>query len=79
MFSRDVVRRFSALPLGAFGELRSLIAVLPGGLFIGFLFIFEPSHEIMERFILRKLILQTRMRSHAVSDIWSDPSSTSIL
>ena len=28
--------------------------------------IFEPSHEIMELFVLRKLILQTRMRSHPV-------------
>ena len=38
----------------------------------------EPTHEIMVLFILRNLILQTRMRSHPVgldSDIWSDPSS----
>ena len=28
--------------------------------------IFEPSHEIMVLFILRKLILQTRMGSHPV-------------
>ena len=27
---------------------------------------FEPSHEIMSLFVLRKLILQTRMRSHPV-------------
>ena len=27
---------------------------------------FEPAHEIMALFILRKLILQTRMRSHLV-------------
>ena len=26
--------------------------------------VFEPSHEIMARFVLRKLILQTRMRRH---------------
>ena len=26
----------------------------------------EPSHEIMTLFVLRKLILQTRMRSHPV-------------
>ena len=26
----------------------------------------EPLHEIMVRFVLRKLILQTRMRSHPV-------------
>ena len=26
----------------------------------------EPSHEIMELFVLRKLIVQTRMRSHPV-------------
>ena len=26
--------------------------------------IFEPCHEIMALFVLRKLILQTRMRSH---------------
>ena len=32
---------------------------LPGG-------IFEPSHEIVVLFILRKLILQMRMRSHPV-------------
>ena len=32
---------------------------------------FEPSHEIMFVFILRKLILQTRMRSHPVwLDVW---------
>ena len=42
----------------------------------------EPCHEIMALFVLCKLILQTRMRSHPVgldSDFWSDPSSTSIL
>ena len=27
---------------------------------------FEPSHEIMVLFVLRKLILQTRMRNHPV-------------
>ena len=27
---------------------------------------FEPSHEIMVLFVLRKLILQTRMRSHPI-------------
>ena len=27
---------------------------------------FEPSYEIMALFVLRKLILQTRMRSHPV-------------
>ena len=26
----------------------------------------EPEHEIMALFVLRKLILQTRMRSHPV-------------
>ena len=26
----------------------------------------EPSHEIMVLFVLRKLILQTRMRSHSL-------------
>ena len=26
--------------------------------------IFEPAHEIMALFVLRNLILQTRMRSH---------------
>ena len=32
---------------------------------------FEPSHEIMALFVLRKLILQTRMRSHVVGlDVW---------
>ena len=31
----------------------------------------EPSHEIMVLFVLRKLILQTRMRSHPVGlDVW---------
>ena len=35
----------------------------------------EPCHEIMVLFVLRKLILQTRM----TSDFRSDPSSTSIL
>ena len=31
----------------------------------------EPSHEIMALFVLRKLILQTRMRSHPVGlDVW---------
>ena len=40
----------------------------------------EPSHEIMALFILRKLILQTRMRSHPVGlDVWLAPSSTSVL
>ena len=28
--------------------------------------LFEPAHEIMVLFVLRKLILQTRMRSHPV-------------
>ena len=33
--------------------------------------IFEPSHEIMVPFDLRKLIFQTRMRSHPVGlDVW---------
>ena len=32
---------------------------------------FEPSHEIMALFVLRKLILQPRMRSHPVGlDVW---------
>ena len=32
---------------------------------------YEPSHEIMVLFVLRKLILQMRMRSHPVRlDIW---------
>ena len=32
---------------------------------------YEPSHEIMVLFILRKLILQTRMPSHPVGlDVW---------
>ena len=31
----------------------------------------EPAHEIMVVFVLRKLILQTRMRSHSVGlDVW---------
>ena len=29
--------------------------------------IFEPSHEIVALFVLRKLILQTHMRSHPVA------------
>ena len=33
--------------------------------------LFEPAHEIMVLFVLRKLILQTRMRSHPVGlDVW---------
>ena len=42
----------------------------------------EPTHEIMALFVLRTLILQTRMRSHPVGlDVWfwSDPSSIFIL
>ena len=53
----------------------------------------ESARKIMALFVLRKLILQSRMRSHPVggggvgrgtgarmmSDFWSDPSSTSIL
>ena len=32
---------------------------------------FEPAHEIMALFVPRKLILQTRMRSHPVGlDVW---------
>ena len=31
--------------------------------------IYEPCHEIMVLLVLRKLILQTRMRSHPV-DFW---------
>ena len=32
---------------------------------------FEPAHDIMVLFILRKLILQTRMPSHTVGlDVW---------
>ena len=31
----------------------------------------EPAHEIMALFVLRKLILQTRMRNHPVGpDVW---------
>ena len=44
--------------------------------------IYEPSHEIMVLFVLRKLIIQTCMCSHPVglvSDFWLNPSSTSIL
>ena len=34
-------------------------------------FPFEPAHEIMALFVLRKLILQTHMRSHPVGlDVW---------
>ena len=46
------------------------------------LVIFDPAHEIMAPFVLRKLILQTRMRGHPVGldvGFWSDPLSTSIL
>ena len=33
--------------------------------------IFEPAHETVALFVLRKLILQTRMRSHRVGlDVW---------
>ena len=33
--------------------------------------VFEPAHEIMAFFVLRKLILQTRMRSRPVGlDVW---------
>ena len=33
--------------------------------------IIEPTHEILALFVLRKLILQTRMRSHPVElDVW---------
>ena len=33
--------------------------------------IYEPCHEIMVLFVLRKLILQTRMRSHPMGlDVW---------
>ena len=42
----------------------------------------EPAHEIMVLFVLRKLIIQTRMRSQLVGlDVWfwSDPTSASIL
>ena len=44
--------------------------------------IFEPAHEIMARFVLRKLILQTRMSSDPVGldvRLLVGPSSTSIL
>ena len=42
----------------------------------------EPAHESIVLFVLLKLILQSRMRSHPMGlDVWfmSDPSSTSIL
>ena len=33
--------------------------------------LFEPAHEIMALFVLHKLILQMRMRSHPVGlDVW---------
>ena len=36
-----------------------------------YILIFEPVHEIIVLFVLRKLILQTRMRSHPVGqDVW---------
>ena len=34
--------------------------------FFFFFLPFEPSHEVIALFVLRKLILQTRMRSHPV-------------
>ena len=34
--------------------------------FCSFYYTFEPAHEIMALFVLRKLILQTHMRSHPV-------------
>ena len=42
----------------------------------------DPSHEIMVLFVFRKLILQTRMRSHQMGlDVWFwlNPSSASVL
>ena len=44
--------------MGKYGKLQSLNAshIIAG----------EPTHEIMALFVLRKLILQTRMRSHPV-------------
>ena len=40
-------------------------------IFQGLLEIIEPAHEIMALFVLRKLIFQTRMRSHPVGlDVW---------
>ena len=39
----------------------------------------EPCHETMVLFVLRKLILQTRMRSHPLGlDVWLEPLSSSI-
>ena len=36
-----------------------------------FFYLFEPYHEIMILFVLRKLVLQTQMRSHPVGlDVW---------
>ena len=58
------------------GQMPRLILVFGvyTGHFVGFdmlRFIFEPSHEIMALFVLHKLILQTRMRSHPVGlDVW---------
>ena len=41
---------------------------------------FEPNHEIMALIALRKLDLQTRMRSNPLGlHVWSGPSSTSIV
>ena len=34
--------------------------------FFSHMTIFEPAHEIMALFVLRKFILQIRMRSHPV-------------
>ena len=56
-FSRDVahiVIQWLKFPM--------MILVLPGM----FVLSFEPTHEILALFVLRKFILQIRMRSHPV-------------
>ena len=65
------------------GTMREIIAFFldpeDGNIYIGYIMSFitlfvlpiEPAHEIMVLCVLRKLILQTRMRSHPVGlDVW---------
>ena len=48
-----------------------IIIVCPLSVCLWCFYSFEPSHEIMALFAFRKLILQTRMRSHPVGlDVW---------
>ena len=67
----SIIRTFNYRHISRFTEQNWPLTALSHIQHLASVIIIEPAHEIMALFVLRKLILQTRMRSHLVGlDVW---------